>query len=98
MLNNIPYLCNVYRPPYEGADDFELFKKKFTDFLNSISTTGQSFICGDFNINLLKILTKLNYNTFFESMLAHGFFPKVTLPTRICDTSSTLIVQFYTNV
>ena len=33
-------------------------------------------------------------------MLAHGFFPKITLPTRICDTSSTLtcIDQIYTNI
>ena len=31
-------------------------------------------------------------------MLAHGFFPKNTLPTRICDTSSTFIDQIYTNV
>ena len=31
-------------------------------------------------------------------MLAHGFFTKITLPTRICDTSSTLIDQIYTNV
>ena len=31
-------------------------------------------------------------------MLAHGFFPKISLPTRICDTSSTLIDQIYTNV
>ena len=103
LIQTRPYvkqytICNVYRPPYEGADDFELFNKEFTDFLNIISTTGQSFICGDFNINLLKILTKPNYNTFFESMLAHGFFPKITLPTRICDTSSTLIDQIYTNV
>ena len=57
---------------YEGVDDFELFDKELTEFLNIISTTGQSFICGDFNINLLKILTKPNYNTFFQSMLAHG--------------------------
>ena len=33
-------------------------------------------------------------------MLAHVFFPKITLPTRICDTSSTLtcIDQIYTNI
>ena len=30
-------------------------------------------------------------------MLAHSFYPKITLPTRICDTSSTLIDQIYTN-
>ena len=55
LIQTRPYvkqytICNVYRPPYEGADDFELFDKEFTDFLNIISTTGQSFICGDFNI------------------------------------------------
>ena len=59
LIQTRPYvkqytICNVYRPPYEGANDFELFNKEFTDFLNIISTTGQSFICGDFIINLLK--------------------------------------------
>ena len=44
------------------------------------------------------MLTKSSYNTFLESMLAHGFFLKITLPTRICDTSSTLMDQIYTNV
>ena len=31
-------------------------------------------------------------------MLAHGFFLKITLPTRICDTTSTLRDQIYTNI
>ena len=30
-------------------------------------------------------------------MLSAGFFPKITLPTRICDTSSTLIDNIYSN-
>ena len=103
LIQTRPYvkqytICKVYWPPYEGADDFELFNKEFTDFLNIISTTGQSFICGDFNFNLLKILTKPNYDTFFESTLAHGFFPKITLLTPICNSSSTLIDRIYTNV
>ena len=40
-------------------------------------------LCGDFDINLLKIYTKPHYNNFFENMLSAGFFPKITLPTRI---------------
>ena len=42
-----------------------------------------SYICGDFNINVLKISTKSHYNTFLETMLSSGFYPKITLPTRI---------------
>ena len=32
-----------------------------------------------------------------ENMLSAGFFQKITLPTRICDTSSTLIDNIYSN-
>ena len=30
-------------------------------------------------------------------MLSSGFYPKITLPTRICDTSSTIIDNIYSN-
>ena len=89
---------NVYRPPFEGSDDFDLFLHEFNDFVNIMSSYGHScYICGDFNINLLKINTKPHYNNFFKNMLSAGFFPKITLPTRICDTSSTLIDNIYSN-
>ena len=81
-------IANVYRPPYDGANQFALFHEEFTDFLNTLPSTGHTYICCDFNINLLKIHTKPNYNAFLEIMLAHSFYPKITLPTRICDTST----------
>ena len=56
-----------------------------------------SHIFGDFNINLLKIHPKPHYNAFFENMLSSDFYPKITLPTRICDTSSTIIDNIYSN-
>ena len=56
-----------------------------------------SYICGDFNIKLLKIGIKSHYNTFFENMLSSGFYPKITLPTRICNTSSTIIDNIFFN-
>ena len=34
---------------------------------------------------------------FFDNVISSGFAPKITLPTRICDTSSTLIDNVYTN-
>ena len=30
-------------------------------------------------------------------ILSHGFFPKITLPTRICESTSTLIDNIFTN-
>ena len=39
-----------------------------------------------------------NYNTFYENVISSSFAPKIILPTRICDTTSTLIDNIYTNV
>ena len=55
------------------------------------------YLCGDFNIDLLRLSCNNNYNVFFDNVLSSGFAPKITLPTRICDTSSTLIDNVYTN-
>ena len=49
-------------------------------------------------IYLLKIHIKTHYNSFFLNILSSGFFPKITLPTRICDTSSTIIDNIFSNV
>ena len=64
-----PYaiIGNIYRPPFEGSDDFDLFLREFNDFVNIMSSYGHSsYICGDFNINLLKINTKPHYDNFLE--------------------------------
>ena len=48
-------IANLYRPPYETIDDFNLFNAEFDTFVSKISEMGYpSYICGDFNINLLK--------------------------------------------
>ena len=57
-----------------------------------------TYICADFNIDLLKLYTKQHYNMFFDMVLSSGFHPKITLPTRITDRSSTLIDNILTNV
>ena len=39
-----------------------------------------SYICGDFNINLLEITSNKYANEYFESICSRGFFPRITLP------------------
>ena len=55
-------------------------------------------ICADFNIDLLRIHKKHNHSNFFDTVLSAGFLPKITLPTRITDTSNTLIDNILANV
>ena len=56
-----------------------------------------SYICGDYNIDLLKIKTNKHFNDFFDNLISVGFFPKITLPTRFTEQSSTLIDNVFSN-
>ena len=49
------------------------------------------YICGDYNIDLLKMSSNNDYCLFYENVLSSSFAPKITLPTRICETTSILI-------
>ena len=57
----------------------------------------QIYLCGDYNIDLLKIYQKNQYNLFFENLIAAGFQPKISLPTRLTDHSATLIDNIFCN-
>ena len=56
------------------------------------------YICGDCNIDLLKIGSNIDYCSFYENVLSSSFAPKITLPTRMCDTASTLIDYVFSNI
>ena len=42
----------------------------------------QVYLCGDNNINLLKVYKKDQYNIFFENLVSAGYLPKISLLTR----------------
>ena len=56
-----------------------------------------SYVCGDYNIDLLKVKINKHYCEYFDDIMSHSFFPKITLPTRICDSFSTLIDNIFSN-
>ena len=90
---------NVYRLPSYNAEDLSAFTNEYSDLLNRLRTRSKFvYICGDYNIDILKMCSNNNYNTFYENVISSNFAPKITLPTRICDTTSTLIDNIYTNV
>ena len=94
------YLGNIYRPPVYNTTN-----EHIQQFINEINLTlvnlnkSRSNIIwvGDFNIDLLKLQEKLIFRDFLLNMISHGLVPTLTLPTRIGDTSATLIDNVFSN-
>ena len=96
--SKIYVLCNIYRKPNEIVNDSDTFSKELSTLLITIKNLKHStYVCGDYNIDLLKVEINKHYCDYFDEIISHGFFPKITLPTRISDNSSTLIDNIFTN-
>ena len=95
-LCNKYLISSVYRPPTNLVEDLTSFTNDFSDLLQN-SEHRKAYICGDININLLKINENNHYNLFYENVTSHGFIPQITLPTRLSDTCDTLIDNIFTN-
>ena len=91
-------ICDIYKPPSGTTEHLVDFTNKFTQWAAVINEKPKkSYLCGDFNINLLQIQTNQHFNQFYDSLTSTGFIPKITLPTRISETSATLIDNIFTN-
>ena len=93
-------LCNVYRKPGEIVDEMNAFLAEFSTILQKVKNLNKlSYICGDYNIDLLKLKVNPRFGEFFDHIISSGFFPKITLPIRFSDQSATLIDNvFSTNI
>ena len=56
-----------------------------------------SYICGNYNSDLLKIIRNRHFNDCFDNLITVGFFPKITRPTRFAEQSSTLIDKVFSS-
>ena len=86
----------IYRPPNTNISSF------ISDHLNPVlmNNSLQSkhcYIVGDFNINLLNQSSHLLTSQFIDTMFSFSFLPLINRPTRIAQTSSTLIDNIFTN-
>ena len=55
-------------------------------------------MCGDYNVDLLKI-NSLQFNeNYFDSILSAGYIPTITLPTRLSENSTLIDNIFTTNL
>ena len=75
---------NIYRHPSSLLDELAQFTDEFTIVTQNMQEQHiKSYLCGDYNINFLKINSSLHYNRFFENITTIGFFLQITRPTRL---------------
>lgn len=82
---------NIYRPPRNNVDNYKYFTEDLEKNLQELNRSKDIVLMGDFNIDLLKINEKSYAKEFFETMTSNSLFPKITFPTRVTDSTATLI-------
>ena len=75
---------------------------EFNDYLSlvleKITAENKTIILlGDFNIDLIKCSVNIMSSEFFNLVSSYNLLPYITLPTRITNSSRTLIDNIFTN-
>ena len=97
---NIVVGC-VYRHPRRLAKDFDDFNKYMDATLDKlVKERKEIYICGDFNIDLLKLNEIDNHMDFYALMTAHGLLPFITQPSRVVEGQTPSLIDniFSTNI
>ena len=55
-------------------------------------------MCGDYNVDLLKLNSTPFNENYFDNILSAGYIPKITLPTRLSENSTLIDNIFTTNL
>lgn len=83
----------VYRTP---GSKIETFTKWMEETFSRVGEK-HSFICGDFNIDLLNFEKHEATDEFINTMYSMSFYPRITRPTRVTAHSATLIDNIFSN-
>ena len=89
-------LGTIYKPT---KTRYDIFSNKLVEIISSLSlkSKDECIILGDFNIDLLKCSFNDDSQYFLNCMNSLSFIPLISKPTRITDTSATLIDNIFTN-
>ena len=90
---NVIIAC-VYRKPGSQIDEFTT---KLEELFGNIKNNKVLYLCGDYNIDLIKENSHKQTKQFIDTMFSVGLFPLITKPSRITNHSATLIDNIFTN-
>ncbi len=98
--NKFKIIGNIYRIPGGNLNTFiEWFGEKLT-FLKTdpvLKKSDEIIFGGDFNANFLNFDSHNQTNDLLNLLISSSFLPMITLPTRICQNSATLIDNIFSN-
>ena len=85
----------IYRPPNNKLD---LFKEYLCELLQKLALQKKKcYLMGDFNLELLKMGENHHIKDFINLMFSSMFYPLTSKPTRITNSSATLIDNIFVN-
>lgn len=90
---NILISC-VYR---KCGGDITIFNEQMAEILKLTKSRKSHYLCGDFNIDLLKTNSHTPSMSFVDLMFSHGFLALINRPSRITSVSNTLIDNIFVN-
>ena len=90
----------IYRHPVNLVDKIEQFGDALFGTMHDLNLkTAKCFVLGDFNLDLMNISTKNNaIQKYASNLLGCSCKCLINVPTRITQSSKTLIDHIYTNV
>ena len=92
-------LGNIYRPPKGMTDEvLQQFINELQSVLVDINKTKSIVIIAGDLINLLKMYDRHLFQEYFEMLISYNLIPILSLPTRVTDTSATLIDNIFINL
>ena len=86
-------ISSIYRSPSLEKDSFVYLNNCIEKF--NVYNGKHIFLCGDFNIDILKANTITDY--FLNTLQLQNLFKSINQPTRISNNSSTLIDNIFYN-
>ena len=88
----------IYRPNTPPLADIDIFTENISEIMNTLNNDNvHATIMGDMNIDLMKYGCHEITNSNVDSIFSNGFIPVITKPTRIGNTSATLIDHKHSN-
>ena len=94
MENNV-IIGVIYRPP---NTDINTINDQFATLMESIKQEEKiCYLMGDYDINLLNVESHGSISDFNDIMYSNGFMPLITRPTRVTESTATLIDNIFTN-
>ena len=87
----------IYRSPVDHVTAHQDFRLQLIKCHEKQDAKRKCYIFGDFNYDLAKSNENSHVSDFIEVMLNHNFCSIINKPTRITDTSATVLDHIWTN-